>query len=96
MNRDSELERRARAVVVARTVYNAVLVLWALFIIAMLIIWWTTTPNGYFWPIWPILGLGVAALVWGLVLYRKFPFRVREDKVAREVERLRQSDRPRE
>jgi hypothetical protein len=33
--------------------------------------------------------LALAAVVWGLALYRKFPFRIQEDKVAREVKRLR-------
>jgi hypothetical protein len=89
MTRDEEIEQRARAIVIARTVYEAVLVVWLIAIAAMLLIWWLTTPNGYFWPVWPILGLAVAAVVWGLALYRKFPFRIQEDKVAREVKRLR-------
>lgn len=91
MTRDEEIERHARAIVIARTVYKAVLVVWLIAIAAMLLIWWLTTPNGYFWPVWPILGLAVAAIVWGLALYRKFPFRIREDKVAREVKRLREA-----
>ncbi|MCC9198271.1 hypothetical protein QNO08_01225 [Arthrobacter sp. zg-Y820] len=92
MDQDSDIEQRARAIVIARTVYKAVLVVWALAMAGMLFIWWATTPDGYFWPVWPILGLGAAAIVWGLALYRKFPFRIREDKVAREVKRLRESN----
>ncbi|MBP3037577.1 hypothetical protein J2M53_15130 [Arthrobacter sp. zg-ZUI100] len=91
MTRDEEIEQRARPIVIARTVYKAVLVVWLIAIAAMLLIWWLTTPNGYFWPVWPILGLAVAAVVWGLALYRKFPFRIQEDKVARKVKRLREA-----
>ncbi|WP_461169904.1 hypothetical protein [Arthrobacter sp. Z1-15] len=91
MNPDAEIERRARAIVIARTVYKAVLVVWVLAAAAMLLIWWLTTPDGYFWPVWPILGLAVAAIAWGLALYGKFAFKIREDKVAREVKRLREA-----
>ena len=72
MNPDSSIERHARAIVIARTVYTAVLVVWAVAIAGMLLIWWLTTPDGYFWPVWPILGLAVAAIVWGLVLVGVF------------------------
>ncbi|WAP51805.1 hypothetical protein OL239_19110 [Arthrobacter sp. ATA002] len=89
MNSDSEMERRARVIVIARTVYKVMLVVWGVAVVGMLIIWWSTTPEGYFWPVWPALGLSVAALLWGLALYGRFPFRIREDKVAEEVERQR-------
>lgn len=90
MDRDSDLERRARTIVIARSVYKAVLVVWAVALAGMLMIWWWTTPDGYFWPVWPALGMSVAALLWGLALYGRFGFRVREDQVAREVERQRE------
>ncbi|MDO5645918.1 MAG: hypothetical protein Q4G21_09585 [Dermabacter sp.] len=83
------LERRARATVISRTVYKGVVTLWVVSAAGMLAIWWLTTPGGYFWVIWPVLGMSTAALIWGLAIYGKPPFRVRRDQVEREVARLR-------
>lgn len=94
MNTDEHtLERRARAIVIARTVYKAVVVTWAVAVLGMLLIWQLTTPGGYFWPVWPALGMSIAALIWGLAIYGKPPFRVRQDKIDREVARLRGESR---
>lgn len=83
------LERHARALVLARNIYKAVVGLWVLVSAGLLVIWWVTAPGGYFWPIWPILGVIIAAVIWGLVIYQKASFRVREEQVQREMERLR-------
>lgn len=91
MSSDHGLERRARAIVIARTVYKAVVAFWVVTVVLMVGIWWLTTPGGYFWPMWPALGMGMAAVIWGLALYGRFPFRVRQDQVEREMERLRRA-----
>ena len=36
---------------------------YALVMVLLVAIWLITTPGGYFWPIWPILGWGVAVAV---------------------------------
>ena len=44
---------------------------WRPYIVVMLIlvgVWATTTPLGYFWPIWPALGWGIP-----LLLHRRHP-----------------------
>ncbi len=81
--------RRARRRVIARAVYLAVLVSWAALSVALVAIWFMTTPGGYFWPVWPIVNFVVAALVWGLAVYQRFPFRVSERRVREEIARLR-------
>lgn len=84
-----DLERRARTLVIAKNVYKTVVALWIVASAGMLLIWWLTTPGGYFWPVWPILGMSVAAVIWGLAIHGKAPFRVRQDQVEREMEGLR-------
>ena len=38
-------------------------------IVAVLtVIWWLTTPDGYFWPIWPLLALSLVVAVPGWVI----------------------------
>ena len=34
---------------------------------ALVVIWWLTTPDGYFWPLWPLLGLGLVVGIQGAV-----------------------------
>ena len=41
--------------------FNRYLGVWSGFSILLLLIWFFTTPCGYFWPMWPILGMGIGA-----------------------------------
>jgi membrane protein YdbS with pleckstrin-like domain len=86
---EENLQRRARSIVRAKNIYKAVVVFWVLAMAIQVLVWWLTTPTGYFWPVWPILGLIVATVVAGVIIYGGAPFRVREDQVARELARLR-------
>lgn len=93
METEEQLERRARGLVIAKTVYKSVMALWVLALAGMVLIWALTTPDGYFWPVWPALGMSVGALAWGLALYARPLFRIRQDAVEREMERLRRDQR---
>jgi signal transduction histidine kinase len=47
-------------------------------VFALIVIWWLTTPDGYFWPIWPLLSLSLVVGISGwivLVLERPEPAR---------------------
>lgn len=52
-------------------------------------IWLVTDPGGFFWPIFPILGwgIGVAFNIWDVYS----PERWTEDRIQREMQRLRRS-----
>lgn len=52
----------------------------------MLVVIWAVTGDGFFWPIFPILGwgVGVAANAWDV--YGRKP--ISEDEIRRETERL--------
>jgi hypothetical protein len=41
--------------------FNRYLGVWSGVSILLLLIWFFTSPGGYFWPIWPILGMGISA-----------------------------------
>jgi hypothetical protein len=40
---------------------------WGLLAAFLVLIWLLTTPTGYFWPIWPVLGIGVSVGIHGAV-----------------------------
>ena len=41
--------------------------IWGVLSIFFVVLWLLTTPGGYFWPIWPILGIGVSVGIHGAV-----------------------------
>ena len=52
-------------------------------------IWFLTTPGAYYWPIWAIFGMGIAAFFIGIDAYGPFKKRViSEADVDAEVERI--------
>lgn len=52
-------------------------------------IWLVTSPGGFFWPIFPILGwgIGLAFHVWDVYS----PEKPSEEKIQREIDRLRRT-----
>jgi len=42
------------------------LLIWLLVSLLVSAIWFFTTPNGYFWPMWVILGMGIRGKFAGL------------------------------
>lgn len=53
-------------------------------------IWFVTSPEGYFWPIWVIFGMGVGALFAGLDAYGRLSAKpITDADVDAEVERLK-------
>lgn len=59
----------------------------------MLVVIWAVGGNGFFWPIFPMLGwgIGLAANAWDV--YGRKP--IAEDEIRRETERLQSQSRTR-
>jgi 2TM domain len=51
----------------------------------LLIVVWALTGLGYFWPVWPILGWGVAVAFHYWVVFHQKP--ISEDEIRRELDR---------
>lgn len=87
-----ELELRARAVqrLRKRRDFRAHLFAYVMVNGFLVVIWAVTTPDGYFWPIWPMAAwaIGVAFNAWDVL----FGDESQEDAVRREMERLRRRD----
>lgn len=54
--------------------------------VTLVVIWLLTTPGGFFWPMFPILGWGVGIVFHALDVYS--PAQPTEEKIEREIRRL--------
>jgi hypothetical protein len=52
---------------------------------ALLVVIWAVSGQGYFWPIWPILGWGIGLALNAWTAYFQKP--ISEDDISREMER---------
>ncbi len=68
----------------ARRAFNLHVMLY-LAVNLLLIVIWAVTGSRYFWPIWPILGWGVAVAIHYWTVFKQRP--ITEDEIRREMER---------
>jgi hypothetical protein len=52
-------------------------------------IWFFTTPFGYFWPIWPMIGMSIPAVIMWLSAYGPAPREITETDIDAEIQRIR-------
>lgn len=57
---------------------------------AVVIVWWFSTPGGYFWPVWPILGMAIALPILGYAAFNKPG--PSEKEIEQEMARLKKSN----
>jgi hypothetical protein len=89
----TEGERRALALkrIKAKSDFKIHLVVY-LTVNALFVVIWAMTnagepyPQGFFWPIFPMVGWGVGVVINGFVVYRRNIFT--EDRVRREMKKL--------
>jgi hypothetical protein len=52
-------------------------------------VWWFTTPNGYFWPMWVMFGMGIGVVFAYLDAYSTLGDRpLTEDQIRAEAEKI--------
>lgn len=62
---------------------------WLFVSVLLTVIWWFSTPNGYFWPAFAIGGMGIGAFFAALDAYSKsFNKVITESEIEAEVKRL--------
>jgi hypothetical protein len=90
---DDELRRIAKKRLKAQADFKQYLGIWAGVSLLLVGVWaitsYTSGMTIYFWPIWPILGMGVAAIFIGLDAYGPGQRGITEADIDREVERLK-------
>lgn len=85
---EHDLRRRAEKRLKAKRDLGAHLLAYVMVNAFLVAIWFMTSPDGFFWPVFPILGwgIGIAFNVWDV--YSPEPS---EDRIRREMDRLRGS-----
>ncbi|MFZ9859425.1 MAG: hypothetical protein ACO3F2_13935, partial [Roseiflexaceae bacterium] len=52
-------------------------------------IWFFTTPFDDFWPIWPMIGMSIPAVIIWLIAYGPPPREITETDIDAEIQRIR-------
>lgn len=83
---EHDLRQRAEKRLKAKRELGAHLLAYVMVNAFLVVIWWMTNPDGFFWPIFPILGwgIGVAFNVWEVLAPEPS-----EEKIRAEMDRLR-------
>jgi hypothetical protein len=55
----------------------------------LVLIWFFTTPFGYFWPIWPIIGTAIPATILWWIGYGFPPREITDADIDAEIHRIR-------
>ncbi|MET0885454.1 MAG: 2TM domain-containing protein [Mycetocola sp.] len=85
---NEELRIVARKRLKAKSDFRQFLWVWLGVSVLLVVIWAVTNPGGYFWPAWPIGGMGVAAFFIGLDAYGPARGIITDDQVDAEIRRM--------
>ena len=92
---DADIRAEARKRLKSKNDFKILLAIFAVVILILVAIWFLSSGWGsYFWPIWPILGMSIAAVFAGLDAYgvtRKF---ISEADIDAEVDRMTRKGGP--
>lgn len=84
-----DLREAARKNLKARNDFKVMLAIFAVIAIVLVVIWFVSSGGvGYFWPIWPLLGLTIAAVFAGLDAYGVTRRHITESDVDAEIARM--------
>ncbi|MFM9876553.1 MAG: 2TM domain-containing protein [Rhodoglobus sp.] len=85
---DAELRALATKRIKARSDFYHYLWVWLGVSILLTVIWFLTTPGGYFWPAWAIGGMGIAAFFQAISVFGPGGV-ITDSRIDAEVERLK-------
>jgi uncharacterized membrane protein len=93
MTEADDIRTAARARLKARNDFKVMLAIFAVITLLLLAVWFFSVgqPSGftaYFWPVWPILGMTIAAIFVGLDAYGVTRRYITEDDIDAEVARM--------
>ncbi|MEY3990203.1 MAG: hypothetical protein RI985_1284 [Chloroflexota bacterium] len=69
--------------------FKQFLAVWVGVAILLISIWFFTTPFRYFWPIWPMLGMSIPAVILWWSAYGTPPKEITDADIDAEIHRIR-------
>jgi len=86
---DNDIRAAARANIKARNDFHVMLTIFGVITLMLIAIWFFSTgPGSYFWPVWPVIGMGIAAVFAGLDAYGITRRRITEADIDAEIARM--------
>ncbi|HEX6516363.1 MAG TPA: 2TM domain-containing protein [Nocardioidaceae bacterium] len=84
--RDISLRERALKRLKKRRDFKAHLLVYLLVNAFLVVIWYVTTPGGFFWPVFPLVGWGIGVVMnaWDVYYAQDFD----EEDIQREIEHM--------
>ncbi len=84
--RETELRERAVKRLKKRRDFYAHVLVYLLVNAFLVVIWWVTTSGGFFWPVFPIVGWGIAVVMNAWDVY--FSEDISEEDIQREMRHM--------
>lgn len=93
---DEDLRNQAKARLHAKRHFWEYLGIWVVVSVLLTVLWLLTAHNTYFWPVWPIAAMGIAALFIGLNAYGPGRRVITDADIDKEVAKMtgRKADQP--
>lgn len=93
---ETDLREQARKRLKAKRHFWEYLAIWIVVSVVLTVIWLLSSHDGYFWPVWPIAGMGIAALFIGIDAFGPGNRVITDSDIDAEVAKMtgRKSDRP--
>lgn len=86
---NDDIRKIAKRRLKAKRDFYTYLGIWAAVTVLLVAIWFFTTGgDNYFWPIWPFLGMGIAAIFIGLDAFGPSNRYITESDIDAEVQRM--------
>lgn len=84
--RESELRERAIKQLKKRRDFHGHVLIYLMVNAFLVVIWAMTMPDGFFWPVFPIVGWGIGVVMnaWDVYFVRDFG----DEDISREIERI--------
>lgn len=95
LSTDEQLRAEARKRLKARNDFWTLLAIFGAVSLLLVVVWFLSSGwNSYFWPIWPILGMSIAALFVGLDAFGVTRRHITESDIDAEVARMTRRSTP--
>lgn len=85
---NDEIREAARSRIKARRGFWNMLLVFLVITVILNVIWFVSEPGAYYWPMWPMIGFGIATLFSAINVFGAGSRPITETDIDREVRKL--------